>query len=373
MTRTQQIYLDWNATTPPAQSVLAAMDAARSHAWANPSSVHGAGRAARRLIEDTRERLAGLLELQARDVVFTGGGTEANNLALAHAPGLALSRLEHPSVVRVAEELASSGRPVVWLPVSRLGQIEVDAVGELCGALPAGSWLAAMYVNHETGVVQPLEALGAAAHALGLKLHSDAVQALGKLDLGPLIHADSISVAAHKLRGPKGVGALCLRANVEGVVPVPRPVLRGGSQERGFRPGTQDAVAIAGFGAALERLAKHRAGLEGVRVLRDRLEQALAGRSEVSGEGAPRAPHVSNLRFAGWRGDELVAALDLEGICASAGSACSAGTLEPSPVLAAMLDPDAALRGVRFSLGEDTRAEDVARVIGVLSRLVPSD
>ncbi|MGE0326641.1 MAG: cysteine desulfurase family protein [Polyangiaceae bacterium] len=373
MARARQIYLDWNATTPPADSVLAAMEAARSHAWANPSSVHSAGRAARRLIEDTRERLAALLELHARDVVLTGGGTEANNLALAQAPGLALSRLEHPSVVRVAEALAAAGRPVVWLPVSRQGQIEVEAVPELCRDLPGGSWLAAMFVNHETGVVQPLEKLAIAAHALGLKVHTDAVQALGKLDLGPLIHADSISVAAHKLRGPKGVGALCLRADQQGVVPVPRPVLRGGSQERGFRPGTQDALAMAGFGAALERLSKHRADLEGVRALRDRLETALVGWGEVSGAGAPRAPHVSNLRFRGWRGDELVAALDLEGICVSAGSACSAGTLEPSPVLAAMLDPDAAVRGVRFSLGEDTASEDIERVIQVLKQLVGSD
>ncbi len=370
---TQQLYLDWNATTPPAPSVLEAMDAARPLAWANPSSVHSAGRAARRLVEDTRERLAVLLELHPRDIVLTGGGTEANNLALAHAPGLALSRLEHPSVVRVAEQLADAGRPVAWLPVSPSGQIEVDGVRERCQHLPAGSWLAAMLVNHETGVVQPLEALARVAQGLGLKLHCDAVQALGKVDLAPLIHADSISVAAHKLRGPKGVGALCLRANAEGVVPVPRPVLRGGSQERGFRPGTQDAVAIAGFGAALERLSKHQEGLEGVRELRDGLERALTARAQVSGAGAPRAPHVSNLRFAGWRGDELVAALDLEGICVSAGSACSAGTLEPSPVLAAMLGPEAASSGVRFSLGEDTQAADIERVIQVLGRLVSGD
>ncbi|MCA9630810.1 MAG: cysteine desulfurase [Myxococcales bacterium] len=369
----RQIYLDWNATTPPAPSVLRAMDAARPLAWANPSSVHAAGRAARRLIEDTRERLAVLLSLEPRDVVLTGGGTEANNLALAHAPGLALSRLEHPSVVRVAEQLADAGRPVVWLPVSPAGQIEVSAVDSLCRELPRGSWLAAMYVNHETGVVQPLQALAEAAHRLGLRVHCDAVQALGKLDLAPLIHADSISVAAHKLRGPKGVGALCLRSDSEGVVPVPRPVLRGGAQERGFRPGTQDAVAIAGFGAALARVEEHRSGLEGVRDQRDRLEKALEGRAAVTGLAAPRAPHVSNLRFPGWRGDELVAALDLEGICVSAGSACSAGTLEPSPVLEAMLDRDAATRGVRFSLGEDTTAEDVDRVIQVLDRLLRAD
>lgn len=369
----QQIYLDWNATTPPAPSVLEAMDAARAEGWANPSSVHRAGRAARRLIEDAREQLAAILQVQARDVVLTGGGTEANNLALAHAPGLALSRLEHPSVVRVAERLADAGRPVVWLPVSPSGQVEVEAVTELCAALPADSWLAAMYVNHETGVVQPLEALANAAHSLGLKLHSDAVQALGKVDLAPLIHADSISVAGHKLRGPKGVGALCLRPNAEGIVPVPTPVLRGGSQERGFRPGTQDAVAIAGFGAALQRLAKHRQGLEGVRELRDRLEAAMLGRGEVSGAGSPRVPHVTNLRFSGWRGDELVAALDLEGVCVSAGSACSAGTLEPSPVLAAMLGAEAASSGVRFSLGEDTQADDIQTVIEILGRLIGSN
>lgn len=362
------IYLDWNATTPPAPEVLAAMHRAAERSWGNPSSVHAVGREARRALEDTREALAQLLELSPRDVVLTGGGTEANNLMLRSAPGLALSRLEHPSVVRVAERIETDGRPVVWLPVRPDGQLEVAAIAEHCRALPEGSWLSLMAVNHETGVIQPLEAAAEAARPLGLKLHSDAVQALGKVPLGPLQVADAITVAAHKIRGPKGIGALALRARA-GVVPVPRPVLVGGAQERGLRPGTQDAVAAAGFGAALARLPVFQRGILGVGSLRDALERGIQALATPNGS-APRAPHVTNLHFPAWRGDELVAALDLAGVQVSAGSACSAGSLEPSPVLLAMGRTEAATHSVRFSLGEDTTAADVDEVLRVLRQLL---
>lgn len=345
------------------------MSAARAGCWANPASVHRAGRRARKQLDDAREALAALLEVSPRDVLLTGGGTEANNLALAAAPGLVLSRLEHPSVVRVAERLESLGKPVVWLPVSRHGQVEVDALDEQAAALPQGSWLSCMLVNHETGVIQPLAALAERAHRRGLLVHCDAVQALGKVELSPLLQVDAVSLAAHKIRGPKAIGALCLRSSAEGRVPLPVPVLLGGSQERGLRPGTQDAVLAAGFMAAVQRLPELRSALGRVSRLRDALERAVSQVAELVGAGAPRAPHVANLLFAGWRGDELVAALDLEGICVSAGSACSAGTLEPSPVLQAMLGDAAALGGVRFSLGEDASQAELERVLAALGRL----
>lgn len=364
-----EIYWDWNATTPPAPQVLRAMDAARARCWGNPASVHGAGRRARRQLEDAREVLASVLGLHPRDVLLTSGGTEANNLALASAPGLVLSRLEHPSVVRIAERLAAQGKPVVWLPVSRAGVVEVDALEAACPALPQGSWLSCMLVNHETGVIQPVELLSERARRLGLLVHCDAVQALGKVDLGPLESVHAVSFAAHKIRGPKAIGALCLRSLGGGPVPLPTPLLLGGSQERGLRPGTQDAVLAAGFMAAIARHAELRQALGAVCQLRDALEEAVGAVADVAGAGAPRAPHVSNLLFHGWRGDELVAALDLEGICVSAGSACSAGTLEPSPVLHAMLGEGAAVGGVRFSLGEGATQQQLTQVLAALARL----
>ena len=203
----EPIYLDWNATTPPHADVLAAMARAASDVWANPASTHQLGRRARALVEDTREKLADLCAVHARDVLFTSGGTEANNLALAHAPGLALSRLEHPSVTRVAEELALRGVPVEWVSVSAAGRIEPDAYRSALQRLPRGSVAALMAANHETGVLQPLEEVARVAHEFGATLHVDAVQVLGKLPAEQWRFADSLSLASHKIRGPKGVGA----------------------------------------------------------------------------------------------------------------------------------------------------------------------
>jgi len=346
---TDSIYLDWNATTPPHPDVLAAMAGAAAEAWGNPASTHRFGRTARARVEDTREKLAEIVAVHPRDVLFTSGGTEANNLALSSATGLALSRLEHPSVTRVAEQLQAKGVPVAWIPVPQSGRLEPEACREALAQLPRGSLIAVMAANHETGVLQPLEAVALIAHDLGARLHVDAVQALGKLPPETWRFADSLSVAAHKIRGPKGLGALAFRGSF-----TPRPVLVGGSQERGLRPGTVDPVAAAGFFAALERAESGPNRYEALAALRDDLERTFASSALVNGAGVPRLPHVSNLSFAEFGGDELVAALDLLGVCVSSGSACSAGTTEPSPIITAMQGVARARTAVRFSFGESS-------------------
>jgi cysteine desulfurase len=354
----REIYLDWNATTPPHPRVIEAMRAAATEAWGNPSSVHAAGRRARALIEDTREALALALGFDAREVAFTSGGTEANNWAIHTAPALVTSRLEHPSVVRAAEALGRSGRPVVWLPVPPSGRIEPEAIREAVRSLAPGALVVLMAVNHETGVLQPIAEVAEIAHAHGARLHVDAVQALGKLAPETWAGADSVSVAAHKIRGPKSIGALAWRPGW-----TPPPLFHGGAQERGLRPGTPDPAGAAGFGAALEPIGEGPRRHAELARLRDRLESELARFGQVNADRAPRLAHVANLSFPGFRGDELVAALDLIGIRVSSGSACSAGTAEPSPVIEAMLGRERALGAVRISLGATTTPEEVESAI----------
>ncbi|HYQ28431.1 MAG TPA: cysteine desulfurase family protein [Polyangiaceae bacterium] len=359
------IYLDWNATTPPHASVLAAMARTAEESWGNPSSTHRLGRKARAQVEDTREKLAEICAVHARDVLFTSGGTEANNLALANVSGLALSRLEHPSVTRVAEQLEQRGVPVVWVEVPTSGRLDPEAYREALQRLPPGSVAALMAANHETGVLQPIEQVALVAHALGATLHVDAVQALGKLAPETWRFADSLAVAAHKIRGPKGIGALAFRGSK-----APKPLLVGGSQERGLRPGTVDPVAAAGFLAALEHSAQGPVRYAQLAVLRDDFERAFASVAALNGGQAVRLPHVSNLSFSGISGDEVVAALDLLGVCVSSGSACSAGTTEPSTVISAMVGRERARAAVRVSLGEGTTIDEIRAAKAAFRRVL---
>jgi cysteine desulfurase len=361
---TEEVYLDWNAAAPPHPDVERAMSEARRDGWANPASVHAAGRRARALVEDARETVAARLGVEARDVVFTSGGTEANNLALHRAPALVTSRIEHPSVVRVAEQLEARGVPVVWLPVPESGRIEPGDVEQALSGLPPGAFVALMAVNHETGVLQPLAEVFDITTRARAHLHVDAVQAIGRLPPEAYAHGDSFVVASHKIRGPKGIGALAFRPGKG-----PRPLVVGGAQERGLRPGTVDAVAAAGFRAALERVPDSAERYRELGVLRDELERALADSSERNGAG-PRAFHVTNLSVRGLRGDELVAMLDLEGVRISSGSACSAGTTEPSSVISAMLGRSRAERAVRLSLGEETRGDQIEYAIRAWNRVL---
>jgi len=362
----EPLYWDWNATTPPHPDVVAAMLAASERGWANPSSQHRLGRAARAAIEGVREKLAELVAVHPRDVLFTGSGTEANNLALRDAPALVVSRLDHPSVARVAEHLEAQGRPVAWVQVPEHGRLEPDAVLAALLSLPAAerarSVVALTVANHETGVLQDVEGIRARVQSVGARLHVDAAQALGKLPTSILGHADSYTLVAHKIRGPQGIAALAWRGSS------PAPVLLGGSQERGLRPGTLSGPLVAGFGAALARLEPARyAALE---PLRDAFERALAERVVINGAGVPRLPHVSNFSAPGWTGERLVAALDVRGICVSTGSACRVGTAEPSAAVAAMAGSDRAKAAVRVSFGEDLDEVRLNAGIAVLCSLL---
>lgn len=376
-----RVYLDWNATTPPLPEVLDAMRDAAARAWGNPSSIHGDGRAARAVIEDARADVAALAGVDPRDVVFTAGGTEANNLAVrsliirkitesrGNVPVVVTSRIEHPSVARVAEALEREGRARVrWLRVTPAGQIDLEDLDRALGGGPV-ALVTVQAVNHETGVLQPVAEVVARAHAAGARVHVDAVQGWGKIDVPS--GWDTASIGPHKMRGPKGIGALVARPGVR-----VDPVLLGGSQEKGIRPGTIDAALAAGFGAAARRAKDGPARWAKLVAARDRIERGLSsidaprGRARVAGDPARRAPHVSTTIWPGWIGAELVAALDLEGVSVSSGAACSAGTVEPSPVLLAMLGDADATRGVRVSIGDLTTEDDVDRALSAFRAVV---
>jgi cysteine desulfurase len=373
------IYLDWNATTPPLPAVMAAMHETLAEGWANPASVHGPGRRARGHVERARDAVAALLGMDARDVVLTSGGTEANNLALEHAfadgaGSLVTSCVEHPSVVRAAEALVDRGVAVEWASPEPSGIVLASVVAAAMdrAARRAPLRLVSLQaVNHETGVIHPVAEVAELVHARGARLHVDAVQAVGRLHREAWAGADLVSIAAHKIRGPKGVGALAARPGI-----ALRPVLRGGAQERGVRPGTQDAAACAGFAVAAQHAIGGPARYAAVRPLRDRLELDLVAMGDAAGQRplvngtAGRAPHVLNLSWPGWRGEELCAALDLEGVAVSSGAACSAGTPESSPVLRAMLGEGRAASAVRISLGEETRAEDIDEALVRFRRVI---
>jgi cysteine desulfurase len=367
----RRVYLDWNATTPPLAGVVEAMAEAAREAWGNPASVHAFGRTARRRVEEAREAVAALVRCDPRDITLTSGGTEANNLALRSAFAreggvLVTSHLEHPSVTRVAGALEAEGRARIrWVRVRPDGSLDLE---DFERALSEGNvrLVAMQAVNSETGVVQPVHDMLAMARRASVRVHVDAVQAFGRSDeiAGG---ADTRSLAGHKMRGPKSIGALISRPGV-----VIEPVLLGGSQEGGLRPGTVDPVGAAGLAAAARHALSSPDRWRALAPLKARLEEGLlrlVQGASVNGSAALRAPHVTSVAFPGWGSAELVAAFDLEGIAVSGGSACSAGTAEPSSALEAMGDVQAASSSVRFSLGEDTTPGDVHVALEAAARV----
>jgi len=370
------IYFDWNATTPPLAEVIDAMREAAREAWGNPSSIHGTGRAARAQVESAREAVAELVGADPRDVVLTSGGTEANNLAIRSAFAemprdlrrvLITSRLEHPSVTRVAEALEREGAArVLWVVVREDGRLDLDSLDAALADADVGL-VTVQAVNHETGVVQPVSDVirKVGTHARNPHVHVDAVQAFGRLDVATIAQADTIALAGHKIRGPKGIGALVARLGVR-----LSPLMFGGAQERGLRPGTLDPVAAAGLAVAARHARTSAPRYLSVAPLRDKLEARLVALGGRRVGTAPRAPHVANLAFGRWPGAELVAAFDLEGLAVSSGSACSAGTIEPSPVVTSMLGAELARSCVRFSLGEDATLQSVDAAIAIAERVL---
>ena len=373
------IYLDHNATSPLRPGVAGAMARALDELIGNPSSVHAAGRRARAALEAARASVARLVGAAREEIVFTSGGTEGDNLAIRGLAAAAAARgrrhvvtsaLEHPAVTGSMAALAASGFEVTRLPAASDGTI---AVADLQRALRDDTGLVSLAAaNHELGNVYPVAAFAAAARARGAWFHTDAVQAAGKIGLDfSAMGVDAATLSAHKIGGPKAVGAVFVRRGLE----LP-PLLEGGHQEHERRPGTENVAGIVGFGLACDLVASEPAD-EGRRLsaLRDELERRVlavpGARRFGADDPTARLPGTTLVGFQGAPGQLVAIGLDLEGICVSTGAACTSGSLEPSPVLRALgLDATAAGEGVRVSLGWSTTAADVDRLCACLPAIV---
>jgi len=384
----ERIYLDSNATTQPTDEVVEAVARSMREAWANPSSVHRAGGEAKRVLELARESVARLVGCQERELVFTSGGTEGANLAIrgsldhfAATDGarrvLVTTRFEHSAVRELAQQCEKHGTEVIWLAGSHAapGTPDLDALEALLKARAAEIALVSlMWANNETGVVTDIARAGALCREHGVHLHTDATQWVGKMPTDfAALQVDLASFAAHKLHGPKGVGALYVRRNVRLT-----PQIYGGPQERERRGGTENAAAIAGFGVAADLAREWLAGDGPARgaLLRDRFEQAVAQATGgvIHAQRAPRLWNTTNIGFARLEAEAILLLLSERGVFASAGAACSSGSLDPSPVLLAIgIAPEVAHGSIRFSLSRETTAaecdEAARRVIAAIERL----
>jgi cysteine desulfurase len=350
-------YLDWNANAPMRQEAVAAMSAALALAG-NPSSVHGWGRRARRAVNAARDSVARLVNAAPEQIVFTSGGTEANALALQAFPArrVIVSAIEHESVLAGAPGAAR-------IPVNRDGVVDLAALDELLADDPRSALVSVMLANNETGVIQPVAAAARIAHAHGALFHCDAVQGPGKMAVDvAALDADLVTVSAHKIGGPMGVGALILRGDDE-----LRPVIKGGGQERGRRGGTENVPGIIGFGAAAEMAAADAGVFAAIAKRRDAAERCLAEIAPdavVFGSAVPRLPNTLCIAMPGVAAATQVIALDLAGVMVSAGAACSSGKVTRSHVLDAMGVPRAlAQNAIRISLGWSTTVADIDHLV----------
>jgi cysteine desulfurase len=372
----ERIYLDNSATTCVDEIVLETMLPCFRKNFGNASSVHIFGQEARTVVEEARRSVAGLLGADTREIVFTSGGTESDNAALwgvfrsGFRPGnhVITTTIEHPAILTTCKAMESAGAEVSYVPVNASGRVDPEAIEN--AIRDSTILISVMHANNETGVIQPIEEIAAIAKRRGILLHTDAVQSAGKIpsnvrDLG----VDLLSLSAHKIHGPKGVGALYIRKGTKIA-----PFMTGGSHERKRRAGTENVPAIAGFGTAA-RLALERQPEMQTRVgaLRDRLESRIMSRIQgvrINGN-APRLSNISNLSFENLEGEAAVIALDLEGVAVSTGSACSSGALDPSHVLTAMrLRPEVVQGSLRFSLCYYSTDEEVDRAIQILESVV---
>jgi cysteine desulfurase len=376
MQQRTRIYLDNAATTPMQPEAQAALCEYSRGLWGNASSPYEAGRTARMTIDRARGEIAQLLGANADEIVFTGGGTESNNWALL---GIALrnlekrghivvSKIEHHAVLEPAETLRDLGFDVEFAPVDANGVLDLNQFKTMLR--PDTLLVSLMTVNNEIGAIQPVKEAVNLARERGVLFHTDAVQAIGKLQMDVNeLGVDLLSLSAHKFGGPKGVGALYLKRGVK-----MQALLRGGGQERGRRAGTENAPAIASMGVAAkiarENLAQNSSHLL---ALRERLERGLneiAG-AQINGENSSRAPHITNVIFAGRRGESLALNLDMRGIAVGTGSACASGALEPSHVLAAMgRDAKDARAALRISLGVQNTADEIDEFLSVLREII---
>jgi cysteine desulfurase len=369
------VYLDNNASTRPAPEAVQALCACLAESYANPSSQHALGEAARQRLNAARTQVARLLNAAPAEFVFTSGGTEANHTAvlgaLALRPGrnhIVTSAVEHPAQMLLFRHLEGHGVRVSYLPVSASGELDLERLAQAVGSDTA--LVSLMWANNETGVRFPIEAALPIAQARGALFHTDAVQAAGKLpiDLARL-PVDLLTLSGHKLHGPPGTGALFVRKHLK------LPALLFGHQERNRRGGTENLPGCVGLGAACELARAELAqGAEAMTALRDRLEQGILARmpfARVVGAGAPRLPNTSNICFGTLSAEALLHKLEGVAVYASSGAACTAGSQQPSQVLLAMgLAREEALACIRFSLGRDTRTADIDYVLEVLPGIV---
>jgi len=373
-----RVYFDYNATTPVTTEVIEATTRATRDTFGNPSSVHHFGQQAKAAVDEARSAVAALIGAEPTEVVFTSGGTEADNFAirgLAEAleptgrRHLIASAIEHEAVLNTLKALARRGWRPTLLPVGTSGVVDVDA---LRAALTDETALVSvMHANNEIGTVQPIAALARLAHERGALFHTDAVQSAGKLPVDvEALGVDLLAVSAHKFNGPKGVGAIWIKRGTRML-----PILTGGKHERNRRAGTENVPGIVGMGVAA-RAAVAKLEPESVRLaaLRDRLEAGILSRvpaTAVNGAGSTRVPNTTNISFDRVEAESLLIALDLEGIAVSTGSACSSGTLEPSHVLRAMgLPVHRTQNSLRFSLGLFSTEAEVDRVLDVIPGVV---
>jgi len=375
-------YLDCNATTQPLPEVVAAMVRALEGGWGNPSSVHRAGIDARHAVELAREQVARLLGAQPREVTFTSGGTESASLAIAGTldalagPRTVISmRTEHSAVREACEALAARGRArVAWVPPVAGGVIDLGALDAALDAHAGDvALVSVMWANNETGAVQPVHAVGERCRARGVRFHCDATQWVGRMPAGLAGGAiDLVTVSAHKFHGPKGIGALWVRGGVRVA-----PQVVGGPQERDRRGGTENVPGIVGMGVAAEAAMAWLADEDGRvrgRALRDRLEAGVLARvpdAVVNGAGVERLWNTTNIGFPGLEAEALLLLLSERGVAASAGAACSSGSLDPSPVLLAMGVPERVAHGsVRFSVSRLTTLDEVEHAVEAVAASV---
>ncbi|MBZ0228290.1 MAG: cysteine desulfurase [Bauldia sp.] len=367
----QRIYLDYNASTPIDPGVAAAMRPFLEAHYGNPSSAHWAATEAKTALHEARGRVAGLLGGRSDEVVFTSGGSEANNLALKgvffalrdQGDHIVTTRIEHPAITGPCRFLERLGARVTYLPVDRTGRIDPD---DLRAAITSRTILVSvMHANNEVGTIQPVEACARIAHEHGALFHTDAAQSVGKIPTNvDALGVDLLTVAGHKLYAPKGVGALFVRRGV-----TIEPLIHGAGHEGGRRAGTESALLAVGLGKACE-LARDLTGMDGVRALSDRfwekLQRLFGRRVVLNGHPTDRLPNTLNVAFVGMVGADLLSRLD--GVAASTGSACHTGRIELSPVLEAMgVPPEAGMGAIRFSLGRGTTADEIDAVVDRLA------
>jgi cysteine desulfurase len=371
----RRVYLDHNASTPVHPDVLAEMLPYFGQVFGNPSSVHGFGREARDAVDTARERVAGLLRARPDEIVFTSGGTESDNfgvkgLAWARGRGhIITSKIEHHAVLRTCQALEGQGFTVTYLPVDEHGMIDPDDVRR--AFRPDTIAISIMHANSEVGTIQPVRAIGALAREHGVPFHVDAVQTFGKVDIDvEAFNIDLLSFSGHKIYGPKGVAGLYIRKGTRMVA-----VQHGGEHERRRRAGTENVPGIVGLGKAAEvRGREMKDELQRVTALRDRLWDGIRARVpdvRLNGHPTERVPGTANIAYKNVESESIVLGLDLKGIAVSAGSSCTAGSVEPSYVLVAMGVPiEWAMGAVRSSLGRSTTAEDIDYVIESVEPIV---